>query len=357
MALLENLKIKNFRGFDSLEIEGLSQINLFVGQNNSGKTSILEAIFLLLGMSNPMLPSTVNQLRGLQGLDFKNFRYIFHNIDTQHIPVLNATFDDKIARELTISAIHTVNADQSINVAGSSLAASEITGLDVKFSRQKRGTQPKTLHSSLFLLEANGGVQQVKQIIPKDYHETVKATFIAPDRNENNTLTRLAEIVKKKNIRSVLSVLKAFDSRIIEMLPLPDGIFFNIDGTAELLPINIMGDGIKRFLNILSAVADNNNVVLIDEIENGLHYKAHTLLWENLIEFSKQSNIQLFITTHNIETLACLKTTLEKIEFENMRDYCKVFDIVKTQKKGFQAYRYSFEGFKDAIDHKTEIRY
>ncbi|MDR2087469.1 MAG: AAA family ATPase, partial [Dysgonamonadaceae bacterium] len=46
MAHLEQLKINNFRGFDSLEIDGLSKINLFVGKNNSGKTSILEALFL-----------------------------------------------------------------------------------------------------------------------------------------------------------------------------------------------------------------------------------------------------------------------------------------------------------------------
>ena len=65
MSILQRLTIKNFRGFDSLEIDGFSKINLFVGKNNSGKTSVLESIFLVIGMSNPMLPNTINQIRGL----------------------------------------------------------------------------------------------------------------------------------------------------------------------------------------------------------------------------------------------------------------------------------------------------
>jgi AAA15 family ATPase/GTPase len=66
MTILQDVTITNFRGFDSLEINGLSKLNLFVGKNNSGKTSILEALFLLIGMSNPALPNRINQIRGLK---------------------------------------------------------------------------------------------------------------------------------------------------------------------------------------------------------------------------------------------------------------------------------------------------
>ena len=41
----EQLKIENFRGIKSLEINDLARINLFVGKNNCGKTSVLEAAF------------------------------------------------------------------------------------------------------------------------------------------------------------------------------------------------------------------------------------------------------------------------------------------------------------------------
>ena len=56
MGHIKNIKIENFRGFDKLEISNFGQINLIVGRNNCGKSSLLESIFLSIGMSNPLLP-------------------------------------------------------------------------------------------------------------------------------------------------------------------------------------------------------------------------------------------------------------------------------------------------------------
>ncbi|WP_462136871.1 AAA family ATPase, partial [Candidatus Mycalebacterium sp.] len=47
----KSIKIENFRGIESLKIDNLERINLFVGKNNCGKTTILESIYLLSGMS------------------------------------------------------------------------------------------------------------------------------------------------------------------------------------------------------------------------------------------------------------------------------------------------------------------
>jgi AAA15 family ATPase/GTPase len=118
-----------------------------------------------------------------------------------------------------------------------------------------------------------------------------------------------------------------------------------------------MGGGVRRFLDIVTSVFEKrNSFVCIDEIENGLHYSAYKCLWKTLITFSKQNNVQLFITTHNIETLACLKSILDETEFENMRDLSKVFAVSKTEKSEFRAYKYSFEEFKTAIDNDIEMR-
>ena len=61
----EQLKIENFRGIKSLEIDDLARVNLFVGRNNCGKTSVLEAASLLTGMSDPTLILGIENLRGL----------------------------------------------------------------------------------------------------------------------------------------------------------------------------------------------------------------------------------------------------------------------------------------------------
>ena len=53
--MLESLRVKNYRVFKDLKIDGLHRINLIAGKNNSGKTSLLEAMFLLSGGGNPQM--------------------------------------------------------------------------------------------------------------------------------------------------------------------------------------------------------------------------------------------------------------------------------------------------------------
>ena len=54
------IEISNFRGFDSIKIDRLSGLNVFVGANNVGKSTILEAVFMLVGMANPIMPMRVS---------------------------------------------------------------------------------------------------------------------------------------------------------------------------------------------------------------------------------------------------------------------------------------------------------
>lgn len=53
MRGIKNLRITNFRGIEHLDIDDFSRVNVFLGQNNSSKTTVLEAIAMLMGMSNP----------------------------------------------------------------------------------------------------------------------------------------------------------------------------------------------------------------------------------------------------------------------------------------------------------------
>jgi AAA15 family ATPase/GTPase len=358
------LTIKNFRGFDTLEIDGFSKINLFVGKNNSGKTSVLEAVFLLLGMSNPMLPNNINLFRGVNNINLlklagfipqdntaKQLRCLFHNLSLENHPVFCGKFSDAAERRLELSAIFQQN-EFLKNV--SSLSIPNINGIELSFSFQKKQSQKQSYKSTAIFGE-NGIVNQT---VPKNYLETLSATYLATDQKERGTLSRLSEIVKKKGGDVILRMLQdAFGENILGFQPLEDGIFFNLKDVEEYLPITIMGDGIRRFLDIVTSVFERrDSFICIDEIENGLHYSVYKWLWKNLITFSNQNNVQLFITSHNIETLACFKSVLEEEQFTSMQEYCKAFTVSRTINAGHKAYRYSFEGFKDAIDHESEIR-
>src|SRR5450755_4445457 len=51
--MISSLTSEGYRCFDHFEMSGLGHINLLVGTNNSGKTSVLEAIYLLSSMGDP----------------------------------------------------------------------------------------------------------------------------------------------------------------------------------------------------------------------------------------------------------------------------------------------------------------
>lgn len=350
MNHLDRIQIQNFRGFDNLSIDGFSKINLFIGKNNVGKSSILESIFILLGMSNPTLPRKVNQFRGIFGNDTKQLKYIFHNLDTDNKPILSGHIDDNNEyRKVEIKA-KLFTDDKGIGI--SSVTIPEIIGLDLDFSTsQNDWVDFKTFRSSV---EYEGSSAKVKI---DSFKENQLAIYINSDKNDSSTIERYSEIIKRKSGDDILEALKNFDSNINDIKVLPDGIYFDLKNVEELVPMNVMGDGIRRFLNIASTTAISKGItVCIDEIENGLHYSAYKLLWKYLLIYSEENNIQLFITTHNIETIACLKNILEEKKYMTMQDDVKIFSISKTAKSGYKAYPYTFAGFSDAIDYETEIR-
>ncbi|MDR1098024.1 MAG: AAA family ATPase, partial [Tannerella sp.] len=313
MTTLKHIRIENFRGFDALEIDGFSKINLFVGKNNSGKTSILEALFLIFGMSNPSIPGNINKIRGLGFRALSGqFKYLFHNLKLENKPSFYAKFDDASERWLDLETKYKQN---EFSNDTSSMFAPEVNGIGLNFAAKKKQNKKKSYTSSLIFKDND---DLVIPDISKDYVEDLYATFISSEVKDNaSTLVRYADIIKKKGGDAILQVLKTFDENIIDIQPLNDGIYFNIKDVPELMPCNVLGDGIRRFLNIVTAVSEKQNAfILIDEIENGLHYSAYKLLWKSLLVFSRQNDVQLFITTHNIETLSCLKAVLEECEFE-----------------------------------------
>ena len=75
--MFKEVEIKSFRGIDYLKLEQFGGVNVFFGKNNCGKTTVLEGIFLLSGMSNPLLPERINMLRNKLAAGLENVKYLF----------------------------------------------------------------------------------------------------------------------------------------------------------------------------------------------------------------------------------------------------------------------------------------
>ncbi len=342
----DTIEITNYRGFDYLKIDGLSKLNVFVGTNNVGKSSILETVFMLAGMSNPMIPSRINYWRMLSGSGIDSIRYLFHNMDFSAAPVLSA-FSDGKWRKMTFSPV--MNGKLDDKLPDSSTMSSEITQLDFRFDADYKGKY--TYQSKLFL----GGDGNLQQVIAPDYMEEIKCLFIPSDKNDANAISNFSILVKRGKKQIVVEAIRNFDPSIEAIEALPDGLFLKIKGINELLPVSMAGDGVRRTINILSTIVNEDyNIILVDEIDNGLHYSTHKQMWKTISEFVEKHGIQLFITTHNMECIQSLKNVMS--ENAVYRDFVNVYDVVKTKNNGFQAYRYSYEELKQAIENEIEIR-
>src|SRR5271157_6048917 len=101
----QTLIINNFRGIKNLEIEDLKLVNLLSGRNECGKTSILEALFLLSGMANPRLTVTIHNFRDLIMNNNEDFSYMFYNLNFD-IPICLKGKLDNQDRDVTITPLY-----------------------------------------------------------------------------------------------------------------------------------------------------------------------------------------------------------------------------------------------------------
>jgi len=309
-----SLHITNFRSIVELKIDNFKRINLITGRNNCGKTTVLEALFQISGMSNPNLPVTVNNIRDLVLTSDDNLRFIFHNLDFKQKPYISAILDGN-KRDLVIKPKYasqynkTLVNDNKINVFNDNVIAtsnnefSVVNGLSLEFNDER--------YNKKFISEISLSGGAVK--IDAQYRENLKCSFHAPQFYMSMFPQRIEQLLVNKQMDGVISSLNEIDKSITDIRIGTAGILYVDIGLNKLLPLNIMGDGIRRILSILAAVSDmRGGILLIDEIETGLHYSSLETLWKSLLRASDLYDVQLFITTHSTECIRALSAILEK---------------------------------------------
>ena len=356
MEGFKNIDIKNFRGINHLTIDDFSRVNVFLGQNNSGKSSVLEAIFLLAGMSNPDLPLGLNKVRTriFRNTYLQEVRYQFYNLNLKNTPEFSSQQMDGISRHLQMRLFHTETADDYVQSIDEPLILSETENrpntLEMLFDiTTDNGT--KHFRSSLFVNQPDASSRQV----PKEYVEKNLAVLFSADLQSGNLANDLSELFKRKQKNTLLEHLQKFDTRINAIEILNNDVYIGFDDIKEMLPASMSGDGLRRYLNIVAGSANpSNTMILIDEIDNGLHYSAYKKLWEAIFALAAATNKQVFITTHSKETLCSLNGMLE--EHPEYQQDMRLYTIAKTLKKGHQAYKYTYEGLSGACENNVELR-
>ena len=352
----KNIEINNFRGIDHLKIEDFSRVNIFLGQNSSGKSSILECLLLMVGMSNPDLPQTINSIRSRSyHSSLLDLGYMFHNYDLKVSPEISSEMFDETKRHLALYLTYVFDEKSQADMPTGQLPTSETkTFLNtLKMIFDIESNQQKKRYESSITINQQGFNSNKKPA--ESYLEKNSAVYLSSDLGGSTPANDLIELAKRKRKDTVTEQLKLFDSRITTWEILNSVAYIGLEGIDQLLAVNMMGDGLRRYLNIVAASANPlNNILLIDEIENGLHYSAYKKLWEAIFALATTTNKQVFVTTHSKETLYRLSEMLE--EHAEYRNELSLYTLEQTKLKGHQAYRLPYEGLAEACKNNIEIR-
>ena len=373
--MLTSLKISGFRRYDNLYLQDLSRINFILGENNIGKTSLLEAVFTWSCGQNigPLFNIPVSRCR------FSNFqnRYwmmeelisIFHN--KKSLP-FSMTFsgiyngnEEKFEHSVYPSDILTDYDSSYKNTQGKvvpSISNSSINDQNSLSINQFGAVQLAPVFTiAEWQVEHNGNVVSENLTSPVNPISKVSPFLFAKyiDLFSHITVNEIIQIysnLKRNNLIEdvILELNKVFhEIKNIDMIPYPDGSVSPIsilkDGTT--LPLYAYGDGVQRWFYVLGAIAlYKSSIICIDEIDTGFHPAAQAEFSKHLAQYSKNNNVQLFLTTHNVEFIDNFLKSVKELGEE----YLEETRIITLRNSGSNITQRTLDG-KMALDGRDEF--
>ena len=365
-----HFEIKNFRGLDSLSIEGLKRINLITGKNNVGKTAILEALWMHHGAVIPELGLRIDTFRGLDAGASEDFMgNLFFGFDRGSVIELSAKGDwGQEPRRLRMSLQDRQTVEIPVAGPGPGQPETQATysrnELVMHYSYESRGAATSTgwlvqrqINPGLLGMPgvAAVGVGMEAKQAPRP-HEPL-AVFLAarrPSLSEED-VTRYSRLEINSQQDGVLQILKVIDPRLTRLAVVSGrttpAIYADI-GLSRLIPVQLMGDGMTRLLSLALSIASvPNGMVLIDEVENGLHHSVMKNVWAAIATFARRYNVQIFATTHSHE---CFRAAREAINTDIADDFC-LYRIEQSM-GSLRAMKYDREKMDSAVEFDFEVR-
>jgi AAA15 family ATPase/GTPase len=227
-------------------------------------------------------------------------------------------------------------------------------GLKYDFKKQK-----KKYHSELSLKTSQFDTQYDKNLLSvqydKNYKETLQARFLSNDTLISFVHDRIDKIIRSKKKDELISELKKIDSKIIDISLSSNKIVYVDIGIDQMIPLNLMGDGFSKVCAIIAnLLVLKDGYLIIDEIENGLHYESLSILWNAIISACKKFNVQIFLSTHSYEAITALLSVISTNNY-NKEDF-QFLLVQKFDDKQHKCYSYDVDNMLANIESEVEFR-
>ena len=312
--MIKDIEISNFRCFEHTKIEGFERVNLIGGKNNSGKTALLEAIFLY---SYPY-PNTIHPyIRGIIRKESlavvptipKNaWDNLLFNLDRKNIIELKGSQSNQGDKLVKISISDSLKDSllgrpedwqQLYNFIAKNKSVISILNIQTIFDPEN---DSKDSQLNYFLIASSEGILALPDA--GDEEPVIIAASV------NKSLKELSEsytkIVFNEQEEEVLKALHILDPSIekIESFFLGKPNLYLKRKETKRLTISLFGEAINRLIEIIITLLLNpQKIIFIDQIENGLHYTAYPDIWKTLFRLAMELDSQIFATTHSLEMI------------------------------------------------------
>ena len=357
--MLSNLIIENFRGIQALSIKDMRRLVLLSGNNNVGKSSVLEAIFFMM---DHLSPDSFNRMNGFRGLSIPTngvslWEPLFYQMNPDNTIRIQATRGEDtltLSYAKDDSYIPALNGGIPKNVAGS-FQSSAKRNYTLRFDFKVEGSVDYS-EVGHYTTSENGTLREIaddngdKQLMQLTYTSFMNNNFVRTDRAILDRMGK-AEINGEKE--KLIGFLQRIDSSISDIVTLSiNGIpQLYINTNKKLLPVQFSGDGINKLLYIVLSIMDaKNGILLVDEIDTGFHYSMYKDLWKIVSDVSRDYNCQVIATTHSYENIIGA--------VEGVKDYPEDFSYYRLgyDKDGLKSFRSSYDLLKSALRSDMEVR-
>jgi hypothetical protein len=337
---LHSLEVTNFRNFQHLKIDQVDRVNLVVGKNNVGKTSLLEALWLY---SNNGSPSVIQQILRRRDELFRRTGYrtgTYVLRDQEDVSVIAS------ALKHLFFGHPNINGKSPLIQISDALGKSDKLVITLRWYASPLDADKGQRNLPLFdeistpaedpilcLVIING---QAEIVIPLSRFLSRSSEMIEPAQTPcvfipaNGLSTSLLgqfwdSIVLSDSESEVLDALKIIEPTVERISFIgnsqDDRIrvpIARLTSFEEPLPLRSLGDGMNRLLGIGLAVANaKDGMLLIDEIDTGLHYSVLPDMWRLIFRVSQRLNVQVFATTHSLDCIQAFQQATDDTAYKS----------------------------------------
>ena len=318
MAMISRLMVEKFRGINNLKIDNLNHINLFVGDNNCGKTSVMEAVQLF--RTSELLGNIYTIARQRESIFWINSNSLYENFICM-FP------HDGSDLEICVSGVCN-GKDMAYSVKGKEkqilIDVKEMDRFFVRENMEWLATEPRTEEFTGAIFYRYGEILKEEQMkinrltgisgTPASESDEFKIIYVSPFEHLKGSV--ISQIIKNDGYKEIcLKALQLFDAEIEDMMIFKSDIS---NRPVEYLkhrrlgnmPLSTFGDGIKKVLVLSNAIAKAaGGILLIDEIETAIHKKYYDDIFRFIVKACKKFDVQVFVTTHSLEAIDGLLAT------------------------------------------------